>query len=174
MDIRLSEIVDEPFRWAETRSMDVASLERDTLVGLGQVAWSGEVTKTSEGHLLVGRLEYEQTLACPRCLKPTAALVEADISLLAVPRSSEPMVGEVELEDEDMNILFVDNDELDTEPILIEQLQLNIPMRKLCREDCRGLCPTCGVDRNEKNCDCEERTVDSRWDALKNLRIDSE
>ena len=124
--------------------------------------------------MLVGRLEYEQTLACPRCLKPTAALVEADISLLAVPRSSEPMVGEVELEDEDMNILYVDNDELDTEPILIEQLQLNVPMRKLCREDCRGLCPTCGADRNEKNCDCEERTVDSRWDALKNLRIDSE
>ena len=154
--------------------MDVASLERDLLVGLGPISWEGEVTRTSDGHLLVGRLEYEQKLACPRCLKPTAMPVATDISLLAVPRSSEPMVGEVELEEEDLDILYVEEEELDTEPVLIEQLQLNVPMRRLCREDCRGLCPICGVDRNEEDCDCEQQDVDPRWEALKDLRIDGE
>jgi uncharacterized protein len=154
--------------------MDVASLERDLLVDLGPISWAGEVTRTSEGHLFVGRLEYDQKLACPRCLKPTTMSVETDISLLAVSRSSEPMVGEVELEEEDLDTLFIENEELDTEPILIEQLQLNVPMRQLCREDCRGLCPSCGIDRNENDCDCEAQTVDSRWDALKNLRIERE
>jgi uncharacterized protein len=174
MRIRLSEIVDEPFRWAETRSIDVASLERDLLVALGPISWAGEVTRTATGHVLVGRLEYEQQLACPRCLKPTAMPVAVDISLLALPHSSEPMLGEIELEEEDLNVLYVEEGELDTDPILIEQLQLNVPMRKLCRDNCRGLCPTCGVDRNEKNCDCEEETVDSRWEALKDLRLESE
>ena len=172
MRIRLSDIVDEPFRWAETRSVDVASLERDLLVDLGPISWTGEITRTSAGHVLVGRVEYEQKLACPRCLKPAAMPVAAEVSLLVTARSGEPMVGEVELEEEDLNVLFIEGEELDTEPILIEQLQLNVPMRKLCRKDCRGLCPTCGVDRNEKNCDCEEQTVDSRWDALKDLQIE--
>jgi len=174
MLIRLSEIVDEPFRWAETRSIDVASLERDLLVGLSPVSWAGEVTRTSAGHVLVGHLEYEQKMACPRCLKTTAMPVATEVSLLALPRSREPMLGEVELEEWDFDVLFVEGEELDTEPIMIEQLQLNVPMRRLCRNDCRGLCPVCGIDWNDKECDCEEHAVDPRWEALKDLRIDSE
>ncbi|MDH3253494.1 MAG: DUF177 domain-containing protein [Acidobacteriota bacterium] len=169
MLIRLAEIIDEPFRWAETRSFAAASLESDQLVGLGPISWSGEVTQAATGHLLVGRLGYEQQLACPRCLKPTTIVVEAEVELLIQPRSSEPTLGEVELEEEDLSILYVDGDELDIEPILREQLQLNVPMRQLCREDCRGLCPICGGDRNDEACDCEERQVDPRWEVLRNF-----
>ncbi len=52
----------------------------------------------------------------------------------------------------------------------MEQLELNIPMKPLCRPDCKGLCPTCGADRNETACSCEEPTADSRWAALAALK----
>jgi len=169
MLIRRAEIVDEPFRWAEARSLSAASLGREQVVGLGPISWSGEVTQAATGHLFVGRLEYEQQLACPRCLKPTAMAVAAEVELLIQPHSREPTLGEVELEEEDLSILYVDGDELDTEPILQEQLQLNVPMRQLCREDCRGLCPMCGSDRNEEACECEERHIDPRWEALRHF-----
>ncbi len=59
---------------------------------------------------------------------------------------------------------------LETDPLLLEQLQLNVPMKPLCRPDCQGLCPTCGADRNEDACSCEERSADPRWAALAALK----
>ena len=170
MLIRLSEINDEPFQWAKTRTIDASLLESDQLVGLGPISWTGEVSRTSTGFLLRGRLEYEQQLACPRCLKPTPMSVVSDVELLVEARSNEPTIGEIELEEEDLDVLYVEGEELDTEPILVEQLQLNIPMRRLCREDCRGLCPACGVDLNEETCQCERTETDPRWAALEKLR----
>jgi uncharacterized protein len=49
-------------------------------------------------------------------------------------------------------------------------LLLNIPMRILCKEDCRGLCPKCGRNRNTNSCDCVEEAIDPRWEGLKGLR----
>ncbi len=67
-------------------------------------------------------------------------------------------------------MLYVNQPVLDTEPLLYEQLQLNIPMRQLCREDCAGLCPTCGANRNAGECGCEVDDADPRWSALAALR----
>ena len=170
MLIEFAEINDEPFRWAKTKTIDASLLEAEQLVELGPISWTGEVSKTSTGFLLSGRLEYEQQLACPRCLKPTSMSVSSDVELLIEARSNEPTIGEIELEEEDLDVLYVEGEELDTEPILIEQLQLNIPMRRLCREDCRGLCPACGVDLNEETCECERNETDPRWAALEKLR----
>ena len=174
MLIQLADIIDEPFHWAETTSIEASSLGRNLLVGLGRISWTGEVSRASKGHLLTCRLEYEQKLTCSRCLEPTPMSVAADVRLLLQSRGSEPTLGEVELENEDLDVFYVDGDELDTELILIEQVQLNIPMRELCREDCRGLCPMCGSDRNQEKCGCEESPIDARWEALKNLRVSDE
>ncbi len=81
----------------------------------------------------------------------------------------EPVVGELELEEADLGVLYLKGEILDTDPILTEQIQLNVPMRQLCRQDCTGLCPQCGIDRNVESCDCED-VGDPRWDALTALR----
>lgn len=170
MVIQLAEIVDEPFRWAETRSIDAPSLGRDVLIELGPISWAGEVIRASNGFLLRGTLEYEQDLACPRCLSPVRVPVASTVELAIEARSNEPTLGEIELDDDDLDVLYVDGEELDTEPILIEQLQLNVPMRQLCREDCRGLCAVCGQNLNEGDCDCDHDEIDPRWEALARLR----
>ncbi len=61
------------------------------------------------------------------------------------------------------------HDEIDLEPLAREAVMLELPQAPLCREDCQGLCPTCGADRNESTCSCEPAT-DPRWSVLDELR----
>lgn len=169
MEIRLDQIRDEPLRWQETRSISVESLQRRQLLALGDIGWDGEIVRTSFGFLLSARLGYAQILECPRCLGPSPVEVEAEIELLIQPKSEEPVAGELALEEADLGVLYLEGEILDTDPILTEQIQLNVPMTQLCRQDCMGLCPQCGIDRNVESCDCED-VGDPRWDALTALR----
>jgi len=169
MEIRLDQIGDEPFRWQETRSIPVESLQRTQLLELGDIGWDGEVSRTSSGFLLKARVEYSQTLECPRCLGASGIDVKTKIKLAIEPKSDELFVEELELGKSDLGVLYLEGEILDTDPILTEQIQLNIPMRQLCRQDCEGLCPQCGIDRNVESCECEE-VGDPRWAALTALR----
>jgi uncharacterized protein len=63
-------------------------------------------------------------------------------------------------------------DELDLREAVREQLLLRAPRFALCREECRGLCPTCGADRNQDDCGCVPEPAVSPWDALKNVTFD--
>jgi len=169
MEIRLDQIGDEPFRWRESRSVPIESLESAQLLDLGEIDWTGEVSRTSSGFLLAAQLSYTQTLECPRCLGSSKAAIQSEISLVIQPKSQEPVVGELELEESDIGLLYLEGEILDTDPILMEQIQLNIPMRQLCRPDCAGLCPQCGIDRNVESCECEQ-VGDPRWARLSALR----
>ena len=174
MEIRLDQIVDEPFEWGESRSIPADSLDSPQLIQLGEVSWTGRVLPLESGHLLQARLRYEQELECPRCLASVKRPVDVEFEYLVVPRAGEPMTGEVELDEEDLGVLYVTEPLLDTEPLLLEQLQLNIPMRQLCRDECAGLCPACGANRNDGDCGCEKASTDPRWSALAALRDQTE
>lgn len=172
MRIRLDKISDEPFLWEETETVPAEALERSELVALSPVRWSGRVSRTDPGWVFRARLEYEQTLVCDRCLGEMRDPVTAEIDLLVLVEP-ETAAGEeeVELSESDLGVLTVHEEELDTDPLLYEQLQLGIPMKPLCKPDCRGLCPTCGADRNLEPCECSERSTDPRWAALEALTV---
>ena len=173
MEICVSKIGDEPFAWSERRKIDAALLERQQLLQLGEIRWGGTVTRVQSGFLFEAELGYEQELECPRCLHGAKMPVQSEVILVVQTEPAENVEEqERELDGEELNVLYLDSDLLDTEPILHEQLQLNIPMRRLCREDCAGLCPSCGVDRNKNDCDCSEKEIDPRWQALAALRSD--
>ncbi len=170
MLIQLEQIGDEPFQWQESPSISAESLGRSELSGVGGISWSGRVIRDLAGYRLQARLSYEQTLICTRCLQPVTRPVEDEIELMIETSASEPMLGEHELRASDLGTLFLEGRELDTTPILMEQLQLNITMKPLCREDCAGLCPHCGADRNKVRCSCAESQVDPRWQGLERWR----
>lgn len=170
MRIQLDRIGDEPFRWQERRRLEPSILDRPEVVRLGEITWEGTITNTGTGHLLQGKVQYGQTLMCQRCLAETSRPVEGEVELLLVSEGEEPTDGELELEAEDLDIHYVADGVVDTEPLLLEQLQLNVPMRALCREDCAGLCPQCGIDRNRETCDCQDQPTDPRWSVLRGLR----
>jgi uncharacterized protein len=170
MYIWLDQVREEPFNWDETRSVSLETLDRPELLDLGPVTWRGQVVFADPGYFLRARLSYEQTLSCNRCLKPIVEHAESDVELMIlVERLAEPG-GEHALNERDLGILYLADERLEMDPILIEQLQLNIPMKPLCRADCRGLCPVCGADRNVGACSCEESHVDPRWEALAALK----
>ncbi len=170
MEIRLDQISDTPYRWDERCEIAAEVLERAQLLELGPISWQGRVERTPDGFVLSAELSYEQILECPRCLGRSSMPVQAGVDMLVRIGGAEPLAGEVELEEADLSVLTLEDEVLDTEPLLLEQIQLNIPMRRLCRDDCKGLCPTCGVDRNLESCDCETESVDPRWQGLAGLR----
>ena len=173
MKVRLDRVGDEPFDWQETLVLRGDELEDGDLLALGEIRTQGKIFATSTGYVLHASVAYEQTLGCTRCLEPVSQEVEAVIDLLVqvVPADGEaPDEGdEKELGEADLGLLVLGEPVLDTRPIVVEQVRLNVPMKALCRDDCAGLCGLCGADLNAGPCGCEE-PADPRWSALAKLK----
>ncbi|MDY7096055.1 MAG: DUF177 domain-containing protein [Acidobacteriota bacterium] len=170
MLINLERIHDEPFHWEETLEIPPGGLDRSEVTGLSPVNLEGTISFTDPGYYLRARLTYEQELACDRCLRPVKESIDEPLELLVFTHPEGPEAEEQELEEKDLSIVHIDGDELDTEPLALEQVQLNVPMKPLCRPDCAGLCPSCGANLNDESCSCERDEVDPRWSALAALK----
>ena len=174
MVVRLDQTRSEPFQWSEEVIIDPAQLERSDLLALGPVKWAGEVRFASPGYQLTAEVKYQQELSCTRCLAPRDMEVQESFELLIVVDASpegyeKGAGGEHELSERDLGLYRVETDEVELRPILLEQIQLGLPMRVVCSDDCRGLCPECGTNRNTTPCDCAPPS-DPRWGALAELR----
>jgi DUF177 domain-containing protein len=106
---------------------------------------------------------------CGRCLEEYRFDFGKDFSLVLVPK--EPVADDAELGDDDLDLSFYEGDEVDLSPLVREQIILALPTRPLCQEDCKGLCPRCGVDRNLERCDCAGADGDPRFAVLRNLKV---
>ncbi len=174
MKIRLDQ-TGESFDWQETLSLSVADLDRPELVEIGAIRCRGKINSVLEDLLLHARLSYEQTLCCTRCLGPVANSVSTELSLLLDSDGRKDKALEEsdrELQQSELSVLVVEDKILDTQPMVIEQVQLAIPMKPLCKDDCAGLCSECGADLNRGSCECEQ-AVDPRWGALAGLKSGS-
>jgi uncharacterized protein len=100
---------------------------------------------------------------CRRCLTLVERRVEEPLQLLFAE------VGLDEADEDDVVALPVDALEIDLRPAVREEWVLSVPAYAVCREECRGLCPSCGIDRNDERCDCGS-DVDFRWAALRDLK----
>jgi uncharacterized protein len=107
---------------------------------------------------------------CGRCLETFPLDVAQEFSLVLTPAT--PLTGEIELAPGDLTQSFYEGTEIDLTPLMYEQIMLALPTRPLCGEECRGLCPQCGINRNTGQCSCVVEAGDPRWSALRNLKID--
>lgn len=170
MRVKLDKVREQPFRWDEDLQIDVASLENPDIRALDPVHWEGVVEWVDPGYLLKSRYRYRQTLECRRCLKPVEREVKGEIVRLLVRETEETPPEELELEEEDLGVAHFQGEEIELLPFLEEEIQLEVPMKPLCRPDCKGLCPECGANWNETTCDCETETTDPRWEGLAALK----
>src|SRR5207249_9472867 len=108
-------------------------------------------------------------LRCSRCLEPFRLGVDEHFDLRYQPHTANTGEDEREIEEDDLSTAFYENDEIDLGQLMREQFYLALPMKPLCREDCRGLCPSCGGNRNLVPCACAERAPDPRLAALRDL-----
>lgn len=187
MEVRLDKVRESPYRWSQEWLPEEHGFQHPDVVDIGEVSWQGELRFTAPDYLLTASYEYEQTLVCTRCLTPVEQEVEGSFELLFSPRPRLAEAGrselddpfdeggeavEIELSEEDLGVVSIpeDTEELDLDPYIVEQLEVNVPMKPLCHPDCAGLCPECGADLNESDCDCESEPIDPRWEKLKQMK----
>ncbi|HUX07965.1 MAG TPA: DUF177 domain-containing protein [Acidobacteriota bacterium] len=118
---------------------------------------------------LTGTFSTRLMLTCYRCLARFEHVVEQELDLLFIPRDSMPDEIDVELADEDMNIASY-LEVIDLAQVIDEQVVLALPMKILCDENCRGICPKCGADLNKITCSCGTEAVDDRLLVLKDIK----
>ena len=94
----------------------------------------------------------------------------ADFDLIFRPATADTEVPERSITAPETEIGYYQKDSLSLEDVLREQVLLALPVRTLCKPDCKGLCPRCGENRNNQACSCDEGPSDPRWEALADLR----
>ena len=137
---------------------------------LAPVRLSGTVSRSKDTVHLVGEASTTLELACSRCLEGYQLDVTASFDLTYRPAAVRPEGGdEAEVAEEDIDTAYYDEGRIDLAELVHEQLYLALPMKPLCKEDCKGLCPVCGANRNTTPCTCEAQWTDPRLAGLKAL-----
>ena len=150
-------------------------------VSRGPVHAMVEASYTGERILARVSVRAEFSLPCSRCLSETGVAIMGDLRYLFSLRSSsrengerdsDEEMGSVLEEDGDVDVIPVDSfqSELDLSQYVWEVLLLNLPERVICADDCKGLCPVCGQNRNEVDCGCVEDDTDPRFAVLRGLQ----
>ena len=148
---------------------EVAS-EGETYTIVEPVALTFEILKDKDRFQLIGTVKTTLELGCSRCLEPYRLPVASTFDLRYLPSGEASAEHEAEIEDDDLDTSYYSDDQIDLNELMREQFYLALPMKPLCREDCRGLCPQCGTNLNTDACACAPAWEDPRLAALKALR----
>lgn len=133
------------------------------------ISYKGIIFNLGSEILLDLFVNYKYNTLCDRCIKPMEAEVESHLEAYFLVDS------DMEISNEDVEYFELSDGEILIDDIVISQVITSMPIKNLCDEDCKGLCPTCGKDLNEESCGCESASnVDIRFEKLLNLFNDEE
>ena len=119
---------------------------------------------------LKGSFEGKFQVPCARCVEPVEIPLAAEFDLIFRPVGVDGESPERSITAPETEIGYYQGDSLALEDVLREQVLLSLPVRTLCKPDCKGLCQRCGANRNSQACSCEDGPSDLRWEALSGLR----
>ncbi|HEV8369564.1 MAG TPA: DUF177 domain-containing protein [Pyrinomonadaceae bacterium] len=141
--------------------------ERARLCGTTSVF--GQIRQAGIEVIVTGHVDGSVQVECDRCLSQIELPVSGDFSLEYITDSDYEAFKSAELTEDVMSIGVFDGESIDVDEIVKEQILLAVPIRSLCKPDCKGFCPTCGVEKNVVECGCQASDIDPRWEALKGL-----
>lgn len=168
--------------------LDLKSLQQDALaidvaLELGEVQGAGgqdlvegpahltgSLTRRQDQFDLRARLTGRLTLECGRCLEPFGAALAVPFFLILVPVADEQDPARAAEDEDDPAVFHAAGGQVDLRSIAAEQVYLNLPLKPVCNPACRGLCPTCGSNRNRIECGCRAVEVDPRLAPLLELK----
>lgn len=127
------------------------------------------IHKDKDKFRLTGTAQTELELPCSRCLEPYRLPVNAAFDQRVLPASEMTAEQEREVQEDDFETSYYRDDQIDLNELLREQFYLALPMKPLCREDCKGLCAQCGTNLNTGTCTCAAEWEDPRLAPLKGL-----
>lgn len=163
MIVRVSEIPEEGLRFEGAGAFPEPFQDRTWRLEEAELA----VDKDGDVVFVNGHIRSRVPQVCSRCLESYEATVDAAVDTRLVP-APVARGEERELGTDDLETDVYDHDQIDLNALLETETTLGLPMKPLCREGCRGLCPTCGASRNAAPCGCAP-AVDPRWSPLKGL-----
>jgi uncharacterized protein len=118
-----------------------------------------------------GKIAAQAQIPCGRCLEMTGLSIQAPFNCTFSP--APPAMGEeTELSAADLDFEYYKGEVIDLDAVVFEQVMLQIPMKPLCSESCRGLCPHCGVNLNKTACNCRSEEIDGRLAVLKQIKVE--
>lgn len=159
-------------RIERTFAVDVLPSDPSVCQVVAPVALSVAVRKDRMQFRLVGRVQTTVELACGRCLASFQMGVDEAFDVLYLPHAKASAAEDRPVEDDDLATAFYSDNVIDLGQLMLEQCYLAVPMKPLCREACKGLCPECGTDLNAATCSCRQTWVDPRLAVLEHLRKD--
>jgi len=170
MIVDLLSLTDEPLPFEFKIASGDIDLETEGVRIIGDIDVVGELSKSAAKTDVKGSINAPVEVDCTRCLTPISRELDIVFDVDFVDKELFPDNKETHLESADLDTDVIEGNELDLSQVVREQILLNIPEQVLCRDDCRGICPTCGKDLNEGDCNCGEKEIDPRWAALKDFK----
>jgi uncharacterized protein len=156
----------------------------DVDVPVGEIEFVGNITQNSDLHCngraellnravgdirVHGDLKVDVTASCDRCLETVAVPVQKQFDLVYFP-AAESEAGEDEVAESAIDVGFYQGNGLALNDVLREVVLLALPMQIICTEACKGICPVCGENKNQQDCDCRPSAADDRWSGLRDFR----
>jgi uncharacterized protein len=162
--IEIERLKPEPLHVRHCYDVGESLFEREDAAQVAPIEVDFTLTHKERDLHVKGRVQTTVRYQCSRCLAEVVRPLDVRFDLTYLPQAQWKPEEEIELKYEDMNIGYYDD------LMVLEQIELAVPMKFLCREGCKGLCPVCGADLNVKPCSCSPESVDARFDVLRDLR----
>ncbi len=149
----VSFIINENFTIDDEELLEETRLDKNVLL-------TGEIFKTDDNVTFSGKIEYTLADECARCLKEFDKKIET--------KFQADLVQKEDLESDEIQMVVTDGT-VRMDEIIKQLIYLSLPMKSLCKKDCKGICPNCGVNLNNEICQCESSLTDPRFDKLRDL-----
>jgi uncharacterized protein len=155
-----------------SRSFEFPSLDlvEEEAVLLEPVRADVTVKRVGEEVWIKGRVRTRVSFVCARCLGPYEYPVDSKFDLVFLPGDGHELKDE--LDEDDLDTIYLEGHELDVRQVVLEQLNLTFPSKPLCAQSCEGICAVCGKVRKDSACGCQVNDPDARLGPLKNLMKD--
>ncbi len=162
-------VIDESPRWVDE---EIESIDRVDFKVIDNIK-ANIVIYRSGSHIVVkGRVNTLLELICSRCIEGFPFRVRHGFQIILLPPPAESSLEEeIELTKEDMDSEYFWEEHVDLRHVIFEQILLNIPMKPLCKETCKGLCPHCGTNLNSSDCMCKSEVSLSPFGILGKLNL---
>lgn len=164
---------DGPQSYSGTYEVSPKDLDRPEVLNVSPVSIEAHAEKGNlPGEYLVdGSAKFTADLECSRCVEPYPFASNSTFHLTFRPRPAAQQENEeIVIASDELDVEFYSERSVSLRELALEQIQLSIPMKPLCEENCLGLCPQCGANRNRESCACETSIADERWGALSEIR----
>jgi uncharacterized protein len=137
---------------------------------IAPISYTIHLSRSDSLVIAAGRISLKVELSCSRCLERFMLSLNPEFDISLSPAQFQTLPAEMELQKEDLEKEFYDREVIDLDSIIQHQIILAMPFYPLCREDCKGLCSHCGINKNKETCQCSDKEfVDPRLSGLKDF-----